>query len=94
MCLVPGGVAVVWLTGDQMKQLVGRYQAQAIPYDWGVYSIRPETRAQIVHARRAEMSPAVRAQIAAGPLSSARWDAYLAKYPWKVEVLAQTGLAD
>ena len=94
VCLVPGGVAVVWLGGDQMKQLVGRYQAQAIPYDWRVYSARPETRAQTMHARRAEMSPAVRAQIAAGQLSSARWDAYLVKYPWKVEVLAQTGLAD
>ena len=94
VCPVPGGVAVVWLTGNQMKTLVGRFQARELYYDWRVYSIQPETRAQTVQARQAELSPAVRQQIAAGTISSRRWDTYLKTYPWRLEVTMQTGISD
>jgi hypothetical protein len=91
VCLVPGGVAVVWLTGDQMKTLIGRFDASKIPYDWRDYSVREETRAQIVGARRSEMTPEVQAEIKSGTISSKKWDEYLQTYPWKIEVVEQVG---
>ena len=94
VCLVPGGVAVVWLTSDQMKTLVGRFQAGEINYDWRVYSIQEQTRAQLVEARQSEMSPEVQQQIAAHTLSSKKWDDYLKTYPWRVEALEQSGPPD
>jgi len=42
-------------------------------------------RALDVQETRAAMPPEVQAEIAAGKVSSKKWDAYLKQYPWKID---------
>ena len=82
VCVVPTGVVVVWLRGANWV-LIGRYQGREIQYDYARH--RPHVdRAADVAETRAAMPAAIRAEIAAGTVSSKRWDNYLKTYPWKL----------
>lgn len=83
VCVLPKGIVMVWLTGISQKVLVGRFLASATPTDFRRF-YQTGDRATIVRERQAEMSPAVRAEIAAGTVSARQWDEYLKKYPWQV----------
>ncbi|GAB3638338.1 hypothetical protein GCM10027422_39280 [Hymenobacter arcticus] len=85
VCVVPGGIVVVWLSaGQSNKVLIGRYQAHEIAYDYDRF--RPGVdRAAAVRETKATLSAAVKHEIATGTLSSKKWDAYLRQYPWKLE---------
>lgn len=82
VCLLPKGAVVVWLTGSN-RVLVGRFQASETVFDFKQFN-GGATRAEIVQDERSRMSPEVQQQIAAGKLSSQKWDDYLRKYPWKL----------
>ena len=91
VCVLPKGGVVVWLGGGN-QVLVGRFQGRPINYDWLRYSAGRDDRAQLVAERQAKMLPQVRAEIAAGTISSRQWDTYLAAvYPWKLEAAEQDG---
>ena len=85
VCVLPTGGVVVWLEGHGLRKVVvGRYQAQEIQYDYARH--RPNVdRAADVAETRAELPAAVQAEIKAGTLSTKKWDAYLKRYPWKLE---------
>ncbi len=85
VCVLPKGVAVVWLTGGN-QVLVGRYQAHEIQPSAAEYKdyYGPADRASMVRETRAEMPARVQAQIKAGTLSTKQWDNYLLTYPWQV----------
>ena len=85
VCVLPKGVAVVWLTGGN-QVLVGRFQgheavvsATKFTRYYGVVD-----RAGMVQETREEMPPEVQAQITAGTISTRQWDEYLKVYPWQV----------
>jgi len=83
VCVLPTGGVVVWLRGDNWIY-IGRYQAAEIAYNYARH--RPQVdRALDVQETRAAMPAEVRAEIAAGTVSSKKWDAYLKQYPWKIE---------
>ncbi len=89
VCVIPKGGVVVWLSGQGQQVVVGHYQAPATNYSWLAFNGGHDdnVRAQVVAEYQAEMLPHVRAEIAAGTISSRKWDAYLAAvYPWKLEV--------
>ncbi len=87
VCVLPKGGVVVWLQGRN-QVLIGRFQAPATNYSWLAFNGGHDSnRAQVVAEYQREMLPQVRAEIAAGTISSRKWDAYLAAvYPWKLEV--------
>lgn len=85
VCTVPTGVVVVWLKGAYNTLLVGRYQAAEIAYDWQRFQPKTE-RQEVVAERQASMLSEVKREIAAGTVSSKKWDAYLKQYPWKIEI--------
>jgi hypothetical protein len=84
VCVIPTGGVVVWLSaGQSNKVLLGRYQAQQIAYDYARF--RPGVdRVEAVRLTRALLSAQVQQEIAMGPLSSQKWDAYLTTYPWQL----------
>lgn len=83
VCVLPTGGVVVWLDGLR-KVVVGRFQAQQIDYDFKQYNAVAD-RAAVIAETRAELPAAVQAEIKAGTLSTKKWDAYLKRYPWKLE---------
>jgi Protein of unknown function (DUF2931) len=84
VCVLPTGGVVVWLAASYNKVLIGRYQGVEIEYDYARH--RPKVdRTLDVRETRAAMPAEVQAEIAAGTLSSKKWDAYLKQYPWKIE---------
>jgi len=85
VCVLPKGVAVVWLTGGN-QVLVGRYQAQEThpsAEDYQRY-YGEANRAEFVQMRREQMPARVQAEITAGTLSTKKWDEYLKTYNWQV----------
>ena len=83
VCVLPTGGVVVWLKGLR-KVVVGRFQAQEIQYDFKRYNA-VANRAAVIAETRAELPAAVQAEIKGGTLSTKKWDAYLKRYPWKLE---------
>jgi hypothetical protein len=84
MCLLPKGVAVVWLTGAN-KVLLGRYQGQEVNFDFKRFNLMDDRpRSLVIEQAQAELPPAVQAQIRSGTLSTRQWDEYLKTYPWKI----------
>ena len=91
LCLLPTGVAVVWLSGRN-QVLIGRYQAHAIAYDFKRFN-EAANRPLMVAQERAKMPAHVQEEIRAGTLSPKQWDTYLKTYPWRVEAVMQDGNA-
>jgi hypothetical protein len=84
VCLLPTGVAVVWLAGAK-QVLIGRYQARAINFDFKRFN-EAANRPLMIKQEQAKLPPSVQAQIRGGQLSPRQWDEYLLTYPWKVEL--------
>jgi hypothetical protein len=82
LCLLPKGVVVVWLKG-QNQVLLGRYEAREIDFDFKLFNEAAD-RPRMIAQEQAKLPPAVQQQIRTGTLSTAQWDAYLQNYPWKV----------
>ena len=83
LSVVPGGVVVVWLTGQQNQVLVGRYQAREINYPFEKLAPGVE-RVATVREEQAKLAPEVQHEIASGTLSSRKWDDYLRTYSWQL----------
>ena len=83
MCLLPKGVAVVWLTGVGNQVLLGRYEGREIDFDFKRFN-SGANRALMIQEEQAELPPAVQQQIRTGTLSTKQWDTYLKTYPWQV----------
>ena len=83
VCVLPTGGVVVWLSGLR-KVVVGRFQAQEIQYDFKRFNPVAD-RAATIAERQGALPAAVQAEIKAGKLSTKKWDAYLKRYPWKLE---------
>jgi hypothetical protein len=92
VCLLPTGVAVVWLTGAN-QVLIGRYQAQAINFDFKRFNPAAK-RPLLIKQEQAKLPPSVQAEIRGGQLSSQPWDDYLLTYPWKLELSQPLTLYD
>ncbi len=84
VCVIPKGGVVVWLGGTN-QTLIGRFQGQPAIVDFKQF-YGPANRAKMLQEVRAQMPPEVQQQIAAGTISAQKWDNYLRRYPWKVEV--------
>ena len=85
VCVLPKGVVVVWLTGNN-QVLVGRFQGHEAfpsPADYQRYYGEAD-RAEFVKTRQSQMTAEVQAQIKAGTISTKKWDDYLKTYPWQV----------
>ena len=82
VCLLPKGVAVVWLTGEN-QVLVGRYQGQAVEFDFKRFNPAAD-RVRMVAEEQAKLPAPVQAQIRAGALSTQPWDEYLKTYSWQL----------
>ena len=82
-CLLPTGVVVVWLSG-QNQVLIGRYQGQEIAFDFKRFNEAAD-RPLMVAQEQAKLPAAVQARIRAGTLSAQPWDEYLKTYHWKLE---------
>jgi len=82
LCLLPKGVVVVWLAGRN-QVLLGRYEGREILFDFQRFN-EAANRPRMIQQEQAKLPPAVQQQIRTGTLSTAQWDAYLQKYPWKV----------
>ena len=91
VCLLPTGVAVVWLSG-QNQVFIGRYQGHEIPYDFKRFN-EAANRPLMVQQERAKMPARVQEEIRTGTLSTRQWDTYLKTYPWRVEAVMQDGKA-
>ena len=83
MCLLPKGVAVVWLTGRN-QVLLGRYQGQEVAFDFQQFN-PAANRARMIAQEQAKLPAAVQARIRAGTLGTQPWDAYLKTYPWRLQ---------
>ena len=85
VCVLPKGVAVVWLTGGN-QVLIGRFQASEFFPSADQYAryYGQTNRALMVKNTRAELPGEVQAQITAGTLNTSRWDEWLKLYPWQV----------
>ncbi len=95
-CLLPTGVAVVWLAGPN-QVLIGRYQAREIDFDFKRFN-SAANRPRMIQQEQAKLPAAVQAQIRGGTLSARPWDEYLLAYPWKIELnqplkLSNSGVA-
>ena len=84
VCVLPKGAVVVWLRG-QNQVLVGRFQAQEATVNFATY-YRNADRAKMVREEQVKLPAEVRQHIASGTVSAARWDAYLTKYNWQLEL--------
>lgn len=84
VCTIPKGGVVVWLGGTN-QTLIGRFQGQPAALDFKQF-YGPANRAKVLQEVRAQMPPDVQQQSAARPPSAQKWDDYLRRYPWKVEV--------
>lgn len=83
VCVLPKGAVVVWLTGLGKQVLVGRFQGAEAAADF--HQFYPATdQAVMFQAQRAELLPAVQAQVVAGTISARQWDEYLKNYPWEL----------
>lgn len=82
VCVLPAGGVVVWLTGVN-KVLVGRFQAHETALNFQQFKPAAD-RALMIQEERADMAPEVRQQIAAGTVSSQKWDDYLRRYLWRI----------
>ena len=80
VCLLPKGVAVVWLSGGN-QVLLGRYQGQE--FDFKRFNLAP-SQPHIIAQEQAKLPPAVQQQIRSHTLSTRQWDEYLKTYPWKI----------
>lgn len=86
VCTIPRGGVVVWLGGTN-QTLVGRFQGQPSTVDFKQF-YGAANRTKLLQEVRAQMPPDAQSQTAAavGTLSAQKWDDYLRRYPWKVEV--------
>jgi len=80
--VLPTGEVLVWLDGSN-SVFIGRYQAREISYDFAEF-IPQADRATVVREGLADVPPAVKREIAAGTLSTKKWQAYLKRYPWQL----------
>jgi len=87
ICTLPGGGVVVWLSGGN-KVVLGRYQGHAVAYDFA--SFKPGVdRTGMAQEERAKLPAAVQEQLRTNTFGPGPWDAYLVKYPWRVEATMQ-----
>ena len=90
LCMLPKGGVVVWLSGGN-KVLLGRYQGHVVAHDFT--SFKPgANRARMAQEERAKLPATIQQQLRTGSFSPRPWDAYLVKYPWRVEVLMEDTL--
>lgn len=82
LCLLPKGVVVVWLAG-QNQVLIGRYEGREIDFDFKLFN-EAANRPRMIAQEQAKLPPAVQEQIRTGTLSTKQWDTYLKTYDWKV----------
>ena len=82
LCILPKGVVVVWLSG-QNKVLLGRYEGREIDFDFKRFN-SGANRALMIQEEQAELPPAVQEQIRTGTLSTKQWDDYLKTYNWQI----------
>ncbi|RZJ57372.1 MAG: DUF2931 family protein [Hymenobacter sp.] len=82
-CLLPTGVVVVWLSG-QNQVLLGRYQGQEIKFDFKHFN-EAANRPRMIAQEQAKLPATVQAEIRTHSLSTRKWDTYLKTYPWKIE---------
>ena len=82
LCLLPKGVVVVWLKG-QNQVLIGRYEGREIDFDFKLFN-EAANRPRMIAQEQAKLPPAVQEQIRTGTLSTTQWDTYLKTYPWQV----------
>jgi hypothetical protein len=84
LCTIPKGGVVLWLGGTN-QTLIGRFQGQPSAVDFKQF-YGSANRAKILQEVRAQMPPDVQQQIGAGTFGAQKWDEYLCRYPWKVEI--------
>lgn len=82
MCLLPKGVAVVWLSGAN-QVLLGRYQGQEIDFDFRRFN-SAANRPLMIQQEQAKLPPAVQEEIRSNTLSTRQWDEYLKTYTWQL----------
>lgn len=82
LCLLPKGVAVVWLTGAN-QVLVGRYEGREINFNFKQFN-EAANRPRMVAQEQAKLPAAVQHEIRTHTLSTRRWDAYLKTYQWQI----------
>ena len=92
MCLLPKGVVVVWLSG-QNQVLLGRYEGREVPFDFKRFNEAAD-RPLMMEQEQAKLPPAVQAAIRTHSLNTRQWDAYLKTYPWQVAFSQPLKLAD
>lgn len=88
LCTLPGGGVVVWLSGPGSKVFLRRYQGHVVAYDFA--SFKPGVdRAGMAQQEQAKLPAPIQQQLRTGTFGPAQWDAYLVRYPWRVEVTMQ-----
>jgi hypothetical protein len=92
VCVLPKGVVVVWLSGEN-QVLIGRYQGYEVPFTQTEFERQygPANRERMIRQERAKLPAQVQEEIRTGTLSTRQWDEYLKTYPWKMEVVEQVG---
>ena len=82
VCLLPKGVVVVWLSG-QNQVLLGRYEGREINFDFKRFNEAAD-RPLMIQQEQAKLPAQVQAAIRTHTLSTRPWDIYLKTYPWKL----------
>jgi hypothetical protein len=82
VCLLPKGVAVVWLAGRN-QVLLGRYEGREVAFDFKRFN-PAANRPRMIAQERALLPAQVQAAIRTGSLSTRQWDTYLKTYRWNV----------
>ena len=82
VCLLPKGVAVVWLSG-QIQVLLGRYEGREINFDFKRFN-EAANRPLMIQQEQAKLPAAVQAAIRTHSLSTRQWDTYLKTYAWNL----------
>ena len=91
-CLLPKGVVVVWLSGEN-KVLLGRYEGREINFDFKRFN-EAANRPLMMEQEQAKLPPAVQAAIRTHSLNTRQWDAYLKTYAWQVAFSQPLKLTD
>ncbi|HEX8326834.1 MAG TPA: DUF2931 family protein [Hymenobacter sp.] len=84
VCTIPKGGVVLWLGGTN-QTFVGRFQGQPSAVDFKQF-YGPANRAKLLQEVRTQMPSDVQQQLTAGTFGVQKWDQYLRRYPWKVEI--------
>ena len=82
VCLLPKGVVVVWLSG-QNQVLLGRYEGHEINFDFKRFN-EAANRPLMMQQEQAKLPAAVQAAIRTHSLNTRQWDTYLKTYAWNL----------